>query len=271
LKNLNKFIWLQCAVFVLLLLSVVFSAHAQDITLRVTALEGGNHAYFHELLTRSLEEAGHSVSLETLGVVPFKRGYAMLESGESSINWFHRARAADFPFVPIPVGITNNLIGKRVLVIPEGMGSVYAQIKNLNMLKQKQLVGGFGKGWYDVRVWEANDLPFIEKDGEWRQLFPMIASKMRGVDYLSRGVGEVLNEMEGQAGLEIESNLLFVYESDYWFFLSPSAAHLRPVIESALLKAKESGVVDELVQKYWGNDFNKLKLDQRTVIRMNNP
>lgn len=69
----------------------------------------------------------------------------------------------------------------------------------------------------------------------------------------------------------IRTALIFTYESDYWFFLTPAAKTLKPVIEKALIKARDNGLIAELVQKYWGDDFKELGLDQRTVIELRNP
>lgn len=255
----------------LCLLLFALPAQADDIVLRVTEQRSGNHQYFHELLQRSLEDAGHTVTIWSIGVAPFTRALEMLKEGHTDIRWFHRSKADELPLEPIPVNITDNMIGKRVLVIPEGTSSLYPKENVLNNLRSSNLVGAFGKGWFDIQVWEANGLPFFEKNGDWRPLFTMIASRDRGVDYISRGVGEVLREVEGQPGLEIEPNLLFTYDSDFWFFLTPSARHLRPVIEDALRKAQQSGLMAELIQKYWGRDFEILNLKERVEVPLITP
>jgi len=244
---------------------------ATDITIRVTELPTGNHRYFHKLLIHSLEDAGYTVTLQSLGVVPLKRSMQMLFSGNTDIRWFHKAKTPDLPLIPIKVGLTKNLIGKRILVIPKGQEQTYSHIENLDQFRQLNKIGGFGKGWHDIRVWQANSLRFLEKDGDWRALYPMVASQERNVDYLSRGVGEILNEMQGKRGVEVEPNLLLSYDSDFWFFLHPSARHLERIIRDALIKAQESGLMDALIEKFWGEDFKKLKLDQRTVITLKGP
>nr|WP_321260270.1 hypothetical protein [uncultured Pseudodesulfovibrio sp.] len=244
---------------------------AGNITIRVTELPTGNHRYFHKLLVHSLEDAGYTVNLQSVGVVPLKRSMEMLLSGETDIRWFHKAKAKELPLVPIKVGLTKNLIGKRVLVIPKGQAHTYSHIENLHHFRQLDKVGGFGKGWHDVQIWRENSLKFMEKDGDWRALYPMVASQDRNVDYLSRGVGEILNEIKGKHDIEVEPTLLFSYDSDFWFFLHPSAKHLEPIIRDGLIKAQKNGLMDELIEKYWGEDLKELKINQRTVLRLTAP
>ncbi|BDQ38114.1 hypothetical protein SYK_24740 [Pseudodesulfovibrio nedwellii] len=247
------------------------SSWAENITIRVTELPTGNHQYFHELLTHSLEDAGYTVTLQSLGVVPLKRSMEMFLSGETDIRWFHKAKTQELPLVPVRVDLTKDLIGKRILVIPKGQAQIYSHIENLQQFKQLGKVGGFGKGWYDVQVWRKNSLKFMEKDGDWRALYPMVASQDRNVDYLSRGVGEILNEIKEKQDVEVESTLLFSYDSDFWFFLHPSARHLEPIIRNGLIKAQKSGLMDELIEKYWGKDLKELKINQRTVLKLTAP
>lgn len=91
------------------------------------------------------------------------------------------------------------------------------------------------------------------------------------MDYLSRGVGEILNEIKEKQDVEVESTLLFSYDSDFWFFLHPSARHLEPIIRNGLIKAQKSGLMDELIEKYWGKDLKELKINQRTVLKLKAP
>ncbi len=64
---------------------------------------------------------------------------------------------------------------------------------------------------------------------------------------------------------------MFIYDRDFFFYLSPSAAKYRDALEYALITAKESGLMDELVRKYWVDDFHRLDYDGRVKIYLETP
>jgi len=99
----------------------------------------------------------------------------------------------------------------------------------------------------------------------------MVESGDRGIDYFSRGVNEIIAELKEYPGLEIEKNLVLQYDRDFKFYLSARTSLMKPAIEEALTKAKESGMMDRLVNKYWANDFAQLNYTKRIVIRLQTP
>ena len=56
------------------------------------------------------------------------------------------------------------------------------------------------KGWVDVGIWNQSRLPVYVKEGEWTELFKMVADGNSSVDYLSRSVLEA--ETEAQHGVQ---------------------------------------------------------------------
>lgn len=48
--------------------------------------------------------------------------------------------------------MTNNLIGQRILFIPEGRQGDYDQIFSLEDFRASGKIGGMGKAWGDVYI-----------------------------------------------------------------------------------------------------------------------
>ncbi len=233
----------------------------------------GHHLFYHELLTTALKEIGHTPIL-TVSNTPHLRSKQYLDSGITSIFWMLETKERNQRYIPIEVGLTDGLIGKRILLIKKGEQSHYDKVKNLDDFRGLNLTAAMGLKWFDAKVWRANHLKYKEFIGNWASLFKML-EKDRGFDYFARGVNEIISEAKLHSGLAIEQKLLLIYERDFRFYLSktgPNAgAQYKDIIASAMIKAKESGLITRLVNKYWGNDIKSLHYDERIKIYLDSP
>lgn len=253
-------------------LAILFTINAKTIELSMIQFDNQTHKYMQELLEESLKLKGHKLVLKPVKNVPQSRIDFMLKTGALDIHWYLKGRSQDSKLLSINVGLTNGLIGKRVLFIRKEDQEKFDKIKTLNDLKNSSLVGAFGKGWFDAKIWDYNNLKYYEQDGDWTKLFRMIHSGQRKIDYLSRGVNEVLYEYTSvQELVEIEKNLLFSYDSDFIFYLAKDKVEEKKIIEEALLLAKNTGLIDKLSKKYYSKDLEKLNYYNRTVIELKTP
>ena len=255
-----------------LCLAVGKGVWANEVKLHLAYQKAGGQEYFVELLEQSLRDKGYNPKIQFKGKLPQKRLTHMVQRGELSLIWRLRTAKRDKELVPVRVDITNGLIGQRILLIPKGQQEIYSKIKNLDDFRLLNKVGVFGVDWYDSEVWHANNLPFIEQDGMWqRSVYRKVASKERVVDYFSRGFFEILNEWKEHPYLDIEQHLMFVYDRDFWFYLSPQESDLQPILEEVLKEAKNSGLMESLIKKHWSESFKVLKPDRRTIIHLATP
>ncbi len=231
------------------------------------------HRYFADLLTTALKASDQEVSL-TLIRAPQLRIKRMLAQGELSIFWMLATAQRNRQFIPIPVGLTNGLIGKRLFLIRPDEQYRFDAIKNLADLRASGLVAGLGQGWFDARIWQYNMLPFKAHPGNWKLIFRMLAAG-RDYDYFPRGLNEILHEASHHTDLGIEKRLVLVYDRDFFFYLSQSGpyagARYRKVIEDAMQRAIAEGLIDRLVQKYWGEDLRRLDYENRIHIVLETP
>lgn len=244
---------------------------AKNVELTIVSLPDNKHLYFQELLQKSIESAGHKIKINLLGEMSQLRIVKMLDSNRISLRWLLQTEKRDKKYTPVEVGITNALIGHRVLFIPKGQQAIYSKVKTLQDFKKLGKIGAFGKNWYDVKVWKANGMEYYEQDGEWRTIYKMLSKGNRGIDYFSRGVNEILDEAKLHPYLDIEKKLMFIYDRDYRFYLSKTASKYKKILEDSLQKAKESGLMDKLVKKYWGSQLKILDFYNRTKIYLKTP
>jgi hypothetical protein len=229
------------------------------------------HLFYIELLQKSLEAAGVTYTIEYQKDLPQTRAVQMLDDGQLSLMWMLANADRDAKYTRVDVGLTNGLIGQRILLIPPEKEEIYASVQTLDDFRRLEKVGAFGKNWFDAQVWAANGLKYEEIDGEWRVIYNMVAEGNRGLDYFSRGFTEVVGDAAEHPNLKIESHLVLIYNRDFYYYLSSSAAPYKEVLQKALLQAQTSGLINELVQKYWANSFAKLNMDKRIKIELETP
>jgi hypothetical protein len=247
---------------------------AANVELRLPAYSDDSHIYYHELLEQALLEAGHQPVIDIPSAnLPQKRAESMLRNGQLSLVWLLASaeRDKDPNFTPVRVGLTNGLIGHRLLLVPRSEVDAYRFVNTLEDFQNLDKTGGFGKNWFDVDVWQANQLKTVEVDGEWRRLYKMVANHKRGVDYFSRGFTEIINDSLHHPYLAIEPYLILQYERDFQFYVSNSQPELAAIIEDALKKAEDSGLLDKLIEEYWREDFDLLNYRRRVKIELKTP
>ena len=225
--------------------------------------------FYIELLERSFIAIEVPLEIEVVETSHL-RSRQNLRTGSIDLAWVLESERRDQLYIPIPVGLTNGLIGKRLLLIRPQDQPVFDQIEQLSDFARLGLVAGFGEGWYDAAVWETNDLPYIEHTGQWRYIYPMLV-RGREYDYFPRGMNEILTDAGNHPGLAIEENLILEYERDFIFYLSPHAAHLEDILTRAVVRARDTGLIDTLVQKYWGDDLESVHSSDRRTLPMMTP
>ncbi len=247
-----------------------FRTYSGTIRLTLPAEPNGAHRYYHELLKQSLERVGHRVEITETPVLSQDQIMDRLDRGRISLYWIIQNAERDEKYTPCEVGLSRGLVGNRILFIPKGAQSKYDGVEGLIDFRKRGLVGGFGKGWFDVDVWKNNKLPVYEKEGDWRELFGMVAQGDDRVDYLSRGANEIVMEAADHPDLEVEKNLVFVYIRNLRFYLSGEAAAYKAPMENALRQAIESGLMDDLLRKHYSAiyDKNQVNLLGRRKIKL---
>ncbi len=271
---IKKILIFPCGIlFVFSLL--VSNTYAEVIRLHIPVLSDSPQlgVYFHELLKTAVKEAGHKpdfVSRE----LPHIRIKNLLDRGEISIYWLVESAERNKKYFPIKVGITSGLIGKRILFIKKGEQALFDKVKTLDDFRELNLVGGMGVRWFDGKVWKANNLLYKEKPGNWKAIYEMV-SRGRDFNYFSRGLNEILVESKQYPDLAIEKRLVLIYDRDFRFYLSKTGknagAKYKEFLVDALNKAKESGLIERLVRKYWSNDFKSLNYDKRIKLYLKTP
>lgn len=264
-------------IIVLFFVILSVASSGKQIDIKIAKTTSGIENYIKKLLTNSLEELGYETNIkfssEELG---FERGFGALENGEIDLFWSGNRDKLNDNIYYLDIPVTNNLLGKRIMLIPKGDAHCYSDIYELEDLRSSGKVGGFGRDWTDVEIWKKNKLPYFEKEnGNWEAIFIMMAKKTRGIDYFSRGVIEIIPEMENivkknNYAIEIETNLLFQYNLDFLMYLNKKNDKKNEIIKEALEYARDTGLMEKVVKQHWRKNLEELNLKNRRVIHIDN-
>ena len=255
---------------IVVVLSLAFPAQnwAEKLTLRIpiTAETPDTAAFYHELLATALKGFGIDADLKKI-TLPQARIRASLENSTLDLTWMVESEERNNAYSHLTVGLSNGLIGKRILLIRPGEQHKFNDVQTLAVFRNLKLTGAMGKGWFDAKIWSTNNLKYKEQDGNWRSIYPMLAAR-RVYDYFPRGMNEIVTESKHYRSLRIESPLVLQYERDFRFYLSEKGSKHRETLQRALEQAKSQGLIDRLVHKHWENDFLELEMDTRIVIKL---
>lgn len=255
----------------ILLAALAGSPSVSAEALKLVSFSDNTHAFYHALLSEALAAGNKPVEIEKRADVPQPRISSMLEDGGLDVHWFVQSTERDQKYVGVDVPLTNGLIGQRVFLIRAADQAKYTAVSSVADLKATNFVAGFGQGWFDVAVWKANGLAVHEQSGDWRTLYKMVAAGDRKVDYLSRGVTEIVPEAAANPELVIEKNLLLVYERDFRFYLAPKNKDYAKPLESGLKLLLQNGRHAALMKAHFGETLQTLGVEGRRKITLATP
>ena len=241
---------------------------AGAIVLRVPCFSDQRHQFYVQLLQSSLDAVHQPAQINCVNDLPGRRMWKMLGDGKLDLIWGMQTPEKDKAMVPIQVALTDGLVGQRVLLIRPQDQKVFDSVTSIKSLRDTRLVAGFGEGWFDATVWKKNGLPVHEFPHQFSLIYSMVSIGNRGVDYLPRGANEIVTEAHRHGKLSVEKNLLFYYDRDMRFYLSPHAAAYKSIVENALKAAEASGLKRRLIDQTFGSDIKTLNLAQRRRIQL---
>jgi hypothetical protein len=251
---------------------MVTSASAEVVEIKLPAVSAHRHLYFVMILERVLRDAGHTPRIAITQEMPQTRVWFALKSGQIDLFWALQTPERDAQYLGAGVNITAGHFGQRVLLVRKEELPVFATVKSVDDLRATQKVCGFGVGWFDADIWNLNRLPFKEFAGDWTVAFKAVANGGMGVDYLSRNVLEVEQELRdfGQ-GLVLEPTLLLTFDRDARFYLAPGREKLQALLAQAFQKAQQSGLLRREADKYYAQASLSLQLAQRKRLKLPTP
>ena len=244
------------------------AGRADPVILRLPVTPSANHVFYHELLIAAFEAAGVTVEVQVAEGPTKLRLSRMLTRGDITILWMVRSETRDQQFVPVPIPLTGGLIGQRVLLVRPEDQQRFDTVRSLEDLRKLGMFAGMGRDWVDRAIWAVNGLPAVAPTADWRLLYGMLEAGNRNVDYIPRGITEIMAEAREHPRLVIEKRLILQYARDQQFYVSPMAAFLAPALERGLIILQQNGRFAALLDKHFGHLRQEVDMRNRLVLTL---
>ena len=169
----------------------------------------------------------------------------------------------------VRIPIRKGLQGYRLLLI---RSSDQGRIAELNVDQLKRLPSGGGHDWTTTPLMRQAGFNMVT-GSDYNSLFRMLDRSR--IDTFARGVNEVFHEQQSFSkvypGLTVDSHWLLYIPLPTYFFVTPHRPDLAERIERGLRQLIQDGRFDQLFMRYFGDDIRQARLDQRRLIRIDNP
>ena len=245
---------------------------AQPITYSwpATMLNDPRSHYPIALLHLALEKSGGHYEPK-----PSKRDQAQwrtlrqLESGKlMDVVWTMTSLEREQNLLPIRIPIDRGLLGWRLLLIKQQDAGKFADVSAPEQLQPLRAVQGHD--WPDFDILQYNQFKVIPST-HYRGMFNML--QLGRVDYFPRGLTEIQSELASrdEFQLMIAPGLVIYYPAPLYFFVHPTQTQLAQDIERGLRIAMRDGSMKQLFMQHFADDIAQAQLQQRKVIRLQNP
>lgn len=263
---------LLLCLFLLLPINGFVQAVEQDYKYQVIypgAVEKSRSSYVLELLELALSYSSYQFEIKgSGGHFPTPRNFTFLsKQQEINILWTATSISRERSFLAVEIPLLKGLLGLRLpLVLAENKQGLDA--KNLTQLRKYS--AGQLLSWVDAKVLKYNGIE-VTGSPTYPALFNMLAAKR--FDYFPRSVTEVWAEIEHnkEFQLAVADGFAIYYPTAMYFFVNKANHFLHQEVKQGLEQAKADGSFDELFAKYHQVYLDKSKLQQRHLIRLNNP
>lgn len=226
--------------------------------------------YFIRMLTLALEKSGSRYEINTVLLPPMQesRSAILLAQGRYNVHWLMTNNSHEKKLIPIRIPLYKGLIGWRLMFIHPDSRAKFAEINSINQLRPVAVTQG--ADWPDASILKSNGF-LLRPSINWNSLIEVV--NLKRADYFPRAVTEIWNEKDlaNQRGLVVENHLALYYPAAYYFFIAPELKHHAAVLERGLTRAINDGSFDALFNEFFADDLAASKLNQRTVLTINNP
>lgn len=262
--------------------SFIFVSMVQASQNKVTHITVWEHTINHreqiiiDLLTKSLQvttkEYG-DFKINSSPKMEQKRALQQLsiKSGAHiDIGHFVGTRERESQGIPIYIPLIKGLLGYRICLIKEVNQAKFTDIANKQDFIDASLSIGQHQDWPDTDILKSNNI-IVTTTYKRHLLFQQLDNHR--FHCYSRGVNEITFELASQPELDIkiEDSLLIYYPFPLYLFVNQNEPELAARVELGLQRLKKSGEFDKLFAHYYKERLSSLNLQQRKMIKLNNP
>lgn len=175
----------------------------------------------------------------------------------------------DIDFLEIIKPICKGLLGARIMIVRKEDTKLFSKINKTSIASLKH---GIPATWADANLFRANNFNVYEH-GSLETIFTHLSTG--DCDYIALGANEVSdifhNFCPSHLSLVIEKSALLYYPMPLVFYVNPNNPKLAHALEEGLEICFNNGQFEDLFDKHYGETLATAKLQNRTIIPLNNP
>lgn len=166
--------------------------------------------------------------------------------------------------------LLRGLLGYRKLIVRRNDLPKFLHISSAAELQQ--LSAGQGRDWHDIDIYKYNNYSVVDS-ADYFNLFAMLASGR--FDYIPLSAIEIEDNLARFAKYSQEfvvvPNLMIYYPFTVYYNLSARQPKLRDRLEEGLSRAEADGSLQQLFERYFSKELEKLRAEHVKVFVLKNP
>lgn len=230
-----------------------------------------NDAYLEDLIALILKNSPRQYKINSkIGRMQQDRSiYEMTrKDGLLDLMWTMTTDGREKILIPIKIPIDKGLMGWRVVLIDKKNKDLFNKVKTINDLKK--FSAGQERDWPDTDILRSNQLTVVTSNA-YNPLFNMLMAGR--FDYFPRSIFEVDKDLENHPleNMIIDEHIVIIYPTASYFFVTPRRPKLAEDLQIGFEKIIADGSFEKLFQKYNRAHLEKLNIDGRIKIYLQNP
>lgn len=192
-----------------------------------------------------------------------------LERSQLSVAWSGATYIDVASLHAIKAPIAKGLLSYHFFLVHQRNMQAFSKITSITDLQK--LRSAHAHGWGDSLVFDNAELPYLESG--YNGIFDLLQHGR--IDYLSRGLTEVLDELkarrESHPSIRVEPSLMLFYPWPYYFYVNRNNTALEKRLQIGMQRIRESGEHDNIIQYCFAEELAMFKLAGRRVLHLQNP
>jgi ABC-type amino acid transport substrate-binding protein len=234
------------------------------------SLYDNQSSYFIAVLQLALEKSGvaHDIVFVDIPDLAQGRSQSLINQGTYDIHWLATSIEREVALNPIRIPLYRGLLGLRLAFVNGQNPNFFAQIRDLEQLKQRFM--GQGRDWIDTKILSAHGFRILAASTT-DSLVEML--QIDRIDYFPRSILEIWWEAEQQktTGLSVDPYIALFYPEAVYFFVRNDDQKLHNIVLSGLNKALQDGSFQQNFDRFFAASITRSKLNQRKIFHLSNP
>lgn len=250
----------------LLFFFISVSIYADNDVLTVRYQSPAND-YIAELFVLALDKSGQKFNCIPVKDLPSQKRTILLLGKDKSLDLFWTVTNVkrEEQALAVKIPLDRGLLGYRIPLINKRTPDLFKNKQNTIDIRKVHF--GLRFDWPDLEIFKQNELSILSFSSH-SQANNLLKSGR--IDAIPDGLLEV-GSYKLQPELTYDKHVVLYYPSAVYFFVAKENQVLHDALEKGLNLSLKDGSWQKLFDKHFSQVFENVNLDNRVLIRLNNP